>query len=814
MNLSLEKIAEITGGRLKGEPDKLVSNFIIDSRKYFSPENTLFIALTGKNNDGHDYIPELSNNGISSFMVEQKPEGSFSETLSFIVVKDTLTALQKLGAWFRKEFTSPVLGITGSNGKTIVKEWLYQALGNQLNVVRSPQSYNSQVGVPLSLFLLDNQYNMAIIEAGISRPREMENLRKMIQPDIGIMTNVGEAHQQNFDNLRDKTIEKLRLFAGAEKIVYCGDYKIIHEEATRLFTPDRLVSWGMSTNFDYYISKEISLEGSTLRIKGKVSSILQVPYIDYASIENCIHVIIFLYEQGYQTEYIQELINSLEPVSMRMEMIRGSNNCSVINDSYNSDLVSLSNALDYLELQVQHEKKTLVISDILETGRELEDLYQQVAGMIRSRKIDRVIAIGEDLWSHREYFTGNCNFFIDTESFLKELPRFQFHDETILLKGARKFEFERISSYLQESAHRTVLEIDLNAMLDNYRWYRSQIKPEVKIMAMVKAFSYGSGSYEIANLLEYQNIDYLAGAYTDEGVSLRKSGIRTPIMIMSPEINDFNLIVKYNLEPEIYSMRIMKEFSRFLQKNAIESYPVHIKLDTGMHRLGFTTDQCDEISKGIGESQLKVISVFSHLAASDQEVHDAFTKKQIREFSDFCEDLSKKLGYPFLRHILNTSGIERFPEAQFEMVRLGIGLYGVSKFSGDSISEVSTFKTRISQIKELKKGETVGYNRAGKAKKLLSIATIPVGYADGIPRSLSNGIGNFMINHHLAPVIGNVCMDMCMLDITDMDVSEGDEVIIFGKEHSVENIAKYSNTIAYEILTGISRRVKRIYYQE
>jgi alanine racemase len=814
MDLSLAKISEIVEGNLLGDPDFLVKNIIIDSRKFFSPRNTLFAALRGQNNDGHDYIHDLLLAGLSAFIVEIEPQEEELQDASFIVVKNSLKALQDLASWFREEFRAPVVGITGSNGKTIVKEWIYQAMAAKMKVIRSPQSYNSQVGVPLSLFLLDERYNLALIEAGISRPGEMDKLRKMIRPQIGIMTNLGEAHQENFDSLHDKAIEKMRLFAEAEKIIYCGDYKIIHEVANHLFSEEKLVTWGSSNESDYYVVRELSLSGTDLIIKGKVSAIVNTPNVDLASIENCIHVIVFLFELGFEAEYIQKAISKLEPVSMRMEIIKGTNNCTLINDSYNSDLISLANALDYLDLQIQHEKSSLVISDILQTGKTNEELYQELARIIKNRKINRVIGIGENLFNHQHYFSGNNFFYVDTDSFLKDISRFNFYDESILLKGARKYEFERISSFLQESAHRTVLEIDLSALISNYLWYRSQLNPDVKIMGMVKAFSYGSGGYEIANILQYQNIDYLAVAYADEGVSLRKSSIRTPIMVMSPETNDFNLIVKYNLEPEIYSRRILKEFKSFLEKNAIKEYPVHIKLDTGMHRLGFEKAEAESIINELRDGVLRVVSVFSHLATSDDEKQDEFTRRQIEEFGSICSMLKKELGYSFMRHILNTSGIERFPEAQFEMVRLGIGLYGVSEFAGDKVMEVSTFKTRITQIKELEKGETIGYNRVGKVDKQMRIATIPVGYADGIPRSLSNGIGKFRINRHLAPLIGNVCMDMCMLDITGIRANEGDEVIIFGKDHSVKNIAKYSNTIAYEILTGISRRVKRVYYQE
>ncbi len=814
MNIRLGEIAKVVGGRLKGNPEGVIKTIFIDSRKHFATEDSLFIAISGERNDGHDYIKDLLQAGIGSFIVERIPENVKDTNSSFIIVENSIDALQDIAAWYRGNFDYPVLGITGSNGKTIVKEWIYQAVGEEIHIIRSPQSYNSQVGVPLSLFLLEDSYNMAIIEAGISKPGEMMKLQKMIRPGYGIMTNLGEAHQENFSSLREKVIEKLRLFIESDKIIYCADYSLVHKEAQIIFPDYKLISWGMSSDFDYYVTREISVDGSNIRFEGKVSAIINTPFVDLASIENCSHVIVFLFEQGYTPAFVQKAVLSLEPVSMRMEILKGSNQCTIINDSYNSDLVSVSNALDYLELQVQHDKKTLIISDIFQSGINNNDLYKKLAGMISKRTIHKVIAVGEKISANRRYFDKNTVFYPDTDSFLKDLPSCHFFDEAILLKGARKFEFERISSYLQESAHRTVLEIDLNALLENYRYYRSLLKPEVKVMAMVKAFSYGSGGYEIANLLEYQNVEYLAVAYADEGVSLRKNGIKTPIMVMSPEKNDFPLLIQYNLEPEIYSLRILGEFGNYLTRNAVGYYPVHLKIDTGMHRLGFSKDEADEILEKINKSNMKVVSVFSHLAASDEEEHDDFTHDQILRFNKFCISFKEKLGYGFIRHILNTSGIERFPDAQFDMVRPGIGLYGVSAFASDNIREVSTFKTRVSQIKELKDGESVGYGRKGKVRKYRKIATIPVGYADGIPRSIGNGIGKFMINHHLAPVIGSVCMDMTMLDITGIDVSEGDEVIIFGKEHPVRNMAGYANTIAYEILTGISRRVKRIYYQE
>jgi alanine racemase len=627
LNLRLKKISEVINGQLEGDPESVIDNIIIDSRKFITPDKTLFLAITGDRNDGHDYIEELIKTGVTNFILEKRPAAKHLKNINLIIVENSVEALQLLGGYVRKKFKGIVVGITGSNGKTILKEWINQAMSSQVKLVRSPQSYNSQVGVPLSLFLVDNAFDLAIIEAGISKPREMDKLRKIIEPNIGIMTNLGEAHQENFSSLRDKAVEKLRLFASVDKLIYCGDYKIVHQEVMDRFPPEKLVSWGMSSDFDYYISKEISLTGSNIHIEGKISSIIPTPYRDFASIENCIHLMVFLYEQGFSTDFIRRAVSALEPISMRMEMLRGSNNCTIINDSYNSDIISLSNALDYLELQVQHNKKTLIISDILQSGQESRQLYGKVAEMIKKRKIDRVVAIGEKLRENRDLFPEKAEFYSSTDIFISQFSKFKFINEAILLKGARRFEFERISHLLQESTHRTILEIDLTALVDNYRWYRSKLKPGVRMMVMVKAFSYGSGGYEIANLLQYHNVEYLAVAYTDEGVDLRKNGVKIPIMVMSPEISDFNLLIEFNLEPEIYSKRIFNQFNHFLDKAGIDSYPIHLKVDTGMHRLGFSVEELDEISEDLNNSHMRVLSVFSHLAASDAEIHDDFTWK-------------------------------------------------------------------------------------------------------------------------------------------------------------------------------------------
>jgi alanine racemase len=814
MELLPGNISKIVRGKLHGSCDRPVRRVVIDSRKFFESPGTIFVALKGERNNGHQYIPQLLKKGVSCFIVEELPEGPLPHHTAFILVSDSLAALQKLAAWHRGRFSSPVVGITGSNGKTTLKEWIYQAIGDYSRIVRSPQSYNSQVGVPLSLFLLDNTYKLGLIEAGISREREMEKLRKMIRPEIGIFTNLGEAHQENFNSRTEKAIEKLRLFKDVKILIYCSDYQIVDKEARRILPEEKLISWGSSSDSVYHVSKVFDEDYTRIRLDGKVNSMLNCPFKDSASIENCIHLIVFLFEMGYSSAFIQDAILRLEPVSMRLEILPGSNNCTIINDSYNSDLVSLSNALDFLELQTQHPSKTLILSDIYQSGYHERDLYGHIAELIASREIHRVFFIGEGIFANRDIFPVTYNFYRDTEQFLMGIADLSFHNEAILVKGARKFEFERISSWLQESAHRTVMEIDLTALTENYRFFRSLLKPGVKVMAMVKAFSYGSGGVEIANVLQYQNIDYLAVAYADEGVSLRKSGIRAPIMVMSPEINDFNLIVSYNLEPEIYSQRILHAFSSFLKRNAIDEYPVHIKFDTGMHRLGFALNEVERVGDLLQKANLRVVSVFSHLAASDEEVFDAFTREQITLFEGVYSALKQKLGYSFLSHILNTSGIERFPDAQFDMVRLGIGLYGVSNFNQEKLQEVSTLKTTVTQIHTLVEGETVGYGRKGKVKGQMRIATIPIGYADGIPRQLGNGVGKFSINRHIAPVFGSICMDMCMIDVTGIPAEEGDEVIIFGKGWPVSGLAKLAGTIPYELLTSVSERVKRVYYQE
>ncbi len=813
---SLKELASITEGEISGDPSIEISTIFIDSRRSPDRKSTgIFVAIRGPRNDGHTYIPELYTLGVKAFIVSRDFSAEGFENAVFLKVREPLKALQKISAVVRSEFEGQLVAITGSNGKTIIKEWIYQILHDRKRVVRSPESYNSQVGVPLSLLLMDNSYDLAIIEAGISQPGEMERLEGIVRPDIGIITNIGSAHQENFHSLEQKAIEKLSLFVRCKSLVYCTDYREI-EEAISMILPDiQTVTWGRNGKPAYRVTSQTH-EGTTeIRIKGKVNIRYSIPFTDHASVENSVHIFVLLLTLGFNPEFISDAMKKLEPVAMRLEILKGANNCTIINDSYNSDLISLYNAVHFLNQQKQNASKTLILSDILQSGRDASDIYGEVSGLVQRNGIELLIGIGEDLLQNASLFSSSRSFFYkDTDEFLKNIEKFSFNNEAILLKGSRKYRFELITSVLQEKSHRTTLEIDLNALVDNYRYYKSILRPSTKIMAMVKAFSYGSGGVEIANTLQYHKADYLAVAFADEGIALRKNGISLPIMVMNAEKEDFPLLTGFMLEPEMYNFKILTRFGHFLSRSGITGYPVHIKIDTGMHRLGFSLKEINTLGEQLNSDVFRIASVFSHLAAADDPSFDEFTRKQIDDFTQAVSEIRRTTGLEFLSHILNSAGAERFPENQFDMVRLGIGLYGVSSFSEGKLREVSTFQTKIAHIMELDKSETVGYGRKGRLKGRTRVATLPVGYADGLPRSLGNGKASFLVNQQLVPTIGNICMDMCMVDITQVDAGEGDRVEIFGKAIPVKNMAEAAGTIPYEILSGISARVRRIYYRE
>lgn len=823
--LSVRQVSLIIDGELiaaESNSGLTISSISIDSRTIFDPESSLFFALKSERNDGHRYVGDLVRRNVRAFVVSDYPEEFCKYTsCSFIIVPDTLKALQKLAEWHRAQFSIPVVGITGSNGKTIVKEWLFELLQNKA-IIRSPKSYNSQIGVPLSVWNLNPEYELAIFEAGISKPGEMQNLQEIIRPNIGILTNIGEAHQENFISKLEKLTEKLKLFQSCSSLIYCQDQPLVHQTLCKDDVPEsvKLVGWSfIDKNAGLYFRKENKADGVELmtEYEGKTYQI-SLPFQDEASLENAGHCLAFILSQHLAEPSVLSLFGSLQPVAMRLEMKEGINNCLLINDYYNSDINSLQIALGFLNNHAHQpeSRKTVVLSDIQQAGIPDEQLYREVARLLELNQISRLIGIGPKIREQARLFKLSSAFYDSTSQFLEAFHSEDFKEESLLLKGARDFHFERISSVLQKKYHQTVLEIDLNVMIGNLNFFRSALRPETQMMAMVKAFSYGSGMAEIARILQFHKVDYLAVAVADEGIELRQAGIELPIVVMNPEEHSFENMIEFRLEPNIYSEEIYESFRKVLQQHAVVRYPVHLKLDTGMHRLGFdSAEKVEVLAKKLqSQEQMVVRSVFSHLAGADEAVHDEFTKKQIQQFQELSSIISVKLTYKIFRHILNSAGIERFPEFQFEMVRLGIGLYGVSACGNNQIRSISRLKTSISQIQHIAAGETVGYGRKGVVSENAEIAVLPIGYADGYDRRLSNGVGKVYVKGRIAPVIGNICMDMCMVDVTGLQVGVGDEVELMGEHIQVTEMAESIGTIPYEILTGISQRVKRVYLQE
>ena len=823
--VKIKEIAKIIKGRfLTYKTNDEIFQLSIDSRKESDPASTLFFAIKGERHDGHAYFQEMYDRGVRNFIVSTI---SFRivvhEDVNIIYVKDVVRALQRLAKWHRAKYDIPVIGVTGSNGKTIVKEWLATLLSPEFNTVKSPKSYNSQVGVPLSVWNMDKSHELAIIEAGISQPGEMKRLSKIIKPTIGIFTNIGAAHNENFEDLAQKAREKMLLFENCDTLIYCSDYKEIARDVGFLYIrkPKKIFSWSKK-------NRDSNLKITKMDVQKTITVIhslyhkqhleFQIPFTDKANIENTIHCICAMLVFDYKPELINQRIAGLNPVNMRMQLLDGVNNSTIISDVYNSDLGSLEIALDYLQQQKRHLHKTVIFSDIYQTGIADEKLYKKIAKMLTRIGVEKFIGIGPRVSKHRDFFHQNTSFYNTTEDFLME-ESLSFRNETILIKGSRAFGLERITKILQQKTHETVLEINLNNMIHNLNFYRDKLNEGVKMMVMVKAFSYGSGIYEVAQLLEYQRADYLTVAYPDEGVELRKAGVNMPIMVMNPEVSSYRMLLKYKMEPEIFSFRTLNAFI-----DAVERYPdfsdtyyFHLKLDTGMHRLGFDEDEIMEVLEKLEKTpSLKVKSIFSHLATATNPEDDEFTLMQIKQFDKVSEKVLQKLGYPVLRHILNTPGLERFSEYQFDMVRLGLGLYGVgiTEENQKQLLQAGRLRTVISQIKEIKKGDTVGYSREFKAKRKTKVATIPIGYADGLMRTLGNMGGKVIINGKQAPYIGNICMDMAMIDVSDCECSEGDDVVVFGDDLPVTEFARDMKTIPYEALTNISRRVKRVYFQD
>ncbi|MEY4728089.1 MAG: hypothetical protein RLZZ390_613 [Bacteroidota bacterium] len=818
-----EHIAQILGvkhqGALSNSP---IGYLLIDSRKLVFPSATLFFAIKSSTGDGHTYIQELYHSGVRNFVVADLPELDRFPDATFFKVPDVVKALQQLASHHRSQFQYPVIGITGSNGKTIVKEWLNHLLHNRFNIVRSPRSFNSQLGVPLSVWGMSSENDLAIFEAGISRQGEMLALHKILQPSIGLITNIGEAHSDGFLSIADKLKEKLSLFEGLDVLVYCKDHDLIDAqvaEALKNKTLKNIYTWSRTTDsanvFLYQVEHHHRSTSLFVRV-GQKQLCFVIPFIDDVAIENAMHCFTMASYLGVAEDVIP-LMQDLPPLSMRLEMVDGQLGSRIINDSYNADLSGLLSALDFMGLQNPSWGRSVILSDVSGINKDADKVYAHLASYLKSKHVKKLYGVGSVIQQFEKCFIENkidCYFFKDTDELIRSVHVSAFRDELILIKGARHFQFERIGALLENKKHRTRLEVDLSAIAQNLHHYKSSLKPATKLMVMVKAFSYGAGSFEIANLLQYSHVDYIAVAYADEGVELRRAGIRLPIMIMNTEEESFSSLVAHNLEPELYSTAISNAFAHYLSNEGISHYPVHVKLDTGMHRLGFEeTDLHNFFDQSSIRQLMHVKSVFTHFVASENPSQDALTERQLTLFTRLCSSLQDQLGYDFIRHAANTSAIRRHPAAQLDMVRLGIGLYGVDPSNDVAVlNEAVALKTTIAQIRKVRQGETVGYGGKAILNRDSLIATIRIGYADGYPRALGNGKGTVMINGHMVSTVGSVCMDMTMLDITDYpEISLNDEVLVFGPGKSIVQLAKEAGTIPYEIMTGITQRVPRVY---
>ena len=822
MSINLKSLVSVLNAERTGpETDIFIEHISIDSRSLQNGSQTLFFALSGVNNDAHLYISELIEKGVQNFVVEYIPENCHGKA-NFLIVKSTLEALQKFAAYHRNLFDFPIIGLTGSNGKTIVKEWLNFLLSPDYNIIRSPKSYNSQVGVPLSVIAINEKHNLGIFEAGISTGNEMDKLEKIIRPTIGVLTNIGTAHDEGFLNLVQKIDEKLLLFKESPVIIYqkneIVDSCLSQFAAEYMLHPRKLFSWSYTDkSADVFIlKKENKNETTVIQYRYQKQRFdLKIPFSDSASIENAISCLLVLLYFDYDSVVIQSRMQGLYPVEMRLEVKNGIHNCSIIDDSYSSDFQSLKIALDFLESQKKNASKTVILSDIFQSGFSNEELYSKVSQLIADNKVNRVIGIGATISSFKNKFS-NCITYQNTAEFINDFENLNFANETILIKGARSFQFEEIVSLLEEKTHETILEINLNSISHNLNFFKSKLANDVKIMVMVKAFGYGNGGLEIAKLLEHHKVDYLGVAFADEGISLKNGGIKLPIMVLNPESTSFSSIIQYQLEPEIYSIKGLNAFLKIAREKNLKDFPIHIKLDTGMHRLGFEENTIDELIATLkGNSTVRIQSILSHMATSDDMKHYDFAISQIKLFERFSSKLMSELGVNPIRHILNTSGISNFPDAQYNMVRLGIGLYGFSNDPSEQkyLENVGTLKSIISQVRTIPAGDSVGYGRRFMAEKETKIATIPIGYADGVSRLWGNQVGYVTIKNQKASIVGSVCMDMLMVDVSSIDCKEGDSVIIFGESPTVIEMANALKTIPYEILTSISQRVKRVFFR-
>lgn len=814
MNYTVHQIAEITHTKIIGDENLVIKNIAFDSRIIYSTKNTAFIAINTQKNSGEKFIESAIDRGITVIISEHYlPQ---FENITWIIVNNSVEFLQNLARHHFEQSHLKSIGISGSNGKTILKEWLYQCLWNEFSTVKSPKSFNSQIGLPLSLLQINDSHQLGIFEVGISKPHEMEKLEKIFHPQIGLLTHIGTAHLANFNSEEELIDEKIKLFENSEVIIFNGDNSLVESKINKIYSSKKLISYGFKETNQVYF-KNVP-KGENFIVKYFDEEIcFPVHQRDEATLTNALALVTVLKELGIENHKIVEKINALKAVEMRLEAIEGVKNNIIINDSFNLHLDSLKTALQFLN-EYNKPKKSLVLTDILDVNSDSKALYEEVSDLVNEQKFDSVFLIGQEISKFSELFKAKTFTFINTQELIESKHLTDLENQLILLKGARKFEIERLKDILELRKHDTVLEINLNAILHNINYHKSLLNPTTKMMAMVKANSYGLGSYEISEFLQHHHIDYLGVAFVDEGVELRKKGITVPIIVMNPEQHSYETVVEYNLEPEIYSFRVLDLFYQAVQKSGYDKkYPIHIKLETGMHRLGFKDFELDELSENLTKKNLKVQSIFSHLSSSDMPTEKEFTLHQLKTFEENSNHLIEKLGYAPIRHILNSSGITNYTHHQYDMVRIGIGMLGESQNSEiqKQLRSVVSFKTVISQISDVEEGESIGYSRRFKTEHTTKIATIPVGYADGIPRLIGNQVGKVGIHKTLAPIVGCICMDMMMINIDHIpNVKEGDTVTVFNAKPSLKEFAEYCNTITYEVLTSISPRVKRIYVKD
>ena len=823
MMYTIEKITTLIGARRVGESEAQIGWLLTDSRSLCFPEATLFFALSSARNDGHRYVGDLYRRGVRNFVVSHLPQSiNDYPDANFLVVMSPLEALQRLAERHRDEFDIPVVGLTGSNGKTMVKEWLYQLLSPSMVVTRSPRSYNSQIGVPLSVWLLDTQSEVALFEAGISQPGEMAALSDIIQPTIGVFTSLGDAHQENFRSLEEKCMEKLQLMLHAATVVYDTDDQVVGRCLRKSGYAGEKLGWSLTDpRAAFFVERQESDANGvtvTYRFRDAAGS-YHLPFIDEASVKCSYACAVVALHLGIDAEQLDERMRLLEPVAMRLEVKEGQRGCTLINDSYNSDVNALDIALDFMARRPDSKgrRHTLILSDICQSGDNPEALYHKVSELAVKRGVDQLIGVGQTISSQaaaievkEKYFFNDVTQLIGSKVFAS------LHDEVILIKGARPFGFDQLTELLEQKVHETILEVNLGAVVENLNYYRSFLKPTTKMVCMVKADAYGAGAVEVAKTLQDHRVDYLAVAVADEGVTLRKAGITSNIIIMNPEMTAFKTMFDYDLEPEVYNFRLLEALVKAAEKQGITGWPIHVKLDTGMHRLGFDPEKAIDSLVHRLKHQTALIprSVFSHFVGADSDDFDEFSAKQFECFERGSKALQAAFDHKILRHIDNSAGILHFPERQLDMCRLGIGLYGIDSRDNHILHTVSTLKTTILQLREVKKEDTVGYSRKGTLQRDSRIAAIPIGYADGLNRHLGNGHCYCLVNGKKAPYVGNICMDVAMIDVTDIPCQEGDMVEIFGEQLPVTVLSDALDTIPYEVLTGLSSRVKKIYYQD